>query len=202
VVLSLSWRSCSKRSAVKLSVREPVSSEVFRSTPSFLRQRRFSLELSVWVVLWISAYAGSEAKMRSGHIRFFNDRVHVRLVGVHANTNMLNLFFCTALSERVREMPPFSILRRVPWCPSCALAGNSSAVAVRASGWLSAGTSPTWSASQGSGRSACRSLSRYLQMKILQGDSTGTSARRVDIFSLNMQISLKFASSMGTRTAA
>jgi hypothetical protein len=155
-VLSLSWRSCSKRSAVKLSVREPVSSEVFRSTPSFLRQRRFSLELSVWVVLWISAYAGSEAKMRSGHIRFFNDRVHVRLVGVHANTNMLNLFFCTALSERVREMPPFYVWRGAP---SCALAGNSSAVAVRASGWLPAGTCLTRGVSLGSGRGACRSLS-------------------------------------------
>jgi len=156
VVLSLSWRSCSKRSAVKLSVREPVSSEVFRSTPSFLRQRRFSLERSVWVVLRMSAYAGSEAKMRSGHIRFFNDRVHVRLVGVHANTNMLNLFFVPRFQ---RECARLAIWRTAK-CPSF-------------SKWRSplflAAVLPEIEVQQKSGRPAGRQLARSLTGALLRG---------------------------------
>jgi hypothetical protein len=63
VVSSLSWRSCSKRSAVKLSVRELVSSEVFSSTPRVLRQRRcYSREQSVLGLKRISAYAGPRAE--------------------------------------------------------------------------------------------------------------------------------------------
>jgi len=53
---------------------------------------------------------------------------------VYTSNNMINLFFLTALSERVREMPSFSILRSDPWCACCAPAGNSSAAAARASG--------------------------------------------------------------------
>lgn len=56
-------------------------------------------------------------------------------------------------------MLSFSDFRGAPWCAFCALAVNWSAGAVRASGWLPAGTCLTRGVSLGSGRGACRSLS-------------------------------------------
>jgi len=120
-----------------------------------------TVHITTYLEQRISAYAGSEPKTWPGHIRAFNDRVHVRLVGVHAN--LLQTFKAFSFLYRaIRECGKCLrslIFRRAPWCPCCALAVDWSAVAVRTSGWLSAGTSLTRGVSLGSGRGACRSLS-------------------------------------------
>lgn len=67
--------------------RELVSPEVFeiQQHSEGSLPEAFSREQSVWVAQRISAYVGFGAKMRSGHICLLNNRVHVRLAGVHVN---------------------------------------------------------------------------------------------------------------------
>jgi len=92
VVSSLSWRSCSKRSAVKLSVRELVSSEVFSNTPRVLRGRRFSRGSFASGVSHVSEALGSyDWSLRTQDLEhncdlcdfslFLNSSVTLRLAG-------------------------------------------------------------------------------------------------------------------------
>jgi len=67
----------------------------------------------------ISAYAGIRT------FCFLNKRVHVRLVGVHANKTFL---FLPRFQQEVRELQSFSNLETAPWCLCCDLERNRRAV--------------------------------------------------------------------------